>query len=183
MKRPYAPAVTPADAQEIEPRFWPKVDRRGPNECWLWQSSRSRGYGTIFAWGRPQYAHRIAYALQRGPVPAGVQVLHTCDNPPCCNPSHLFLGTQLDNMRDRNSKGRANVARGERAGTATLTNEQALAIYSASGLYREIAAAFSTTVAVVGKIKHGKTWRHVTGGARKRRYRNETLPRPALAVE
>jgi hypothetical protein len=91
-------------------RFWPKVDKRGEDECWEWQGSRSRGYGRILiggAKGRPYQAHRIAWELTVGHrLPDSIMVLHRCDNPPCVNPAHLFLGTQLDNMRDCAAKGR-----------------------------------------------------------------------------
>lgn len=158
------PPLSTEKAREIEYRFWTKVQKGADNECWPWQSSISRGYGMIAGWGRPQYAHRIAYALVRGDIPLGGHVLHECDNPVCCNPKHLFLGDQLANMRDRNAKGRANWARGERAGHAKLTEAQALEIYNAKGLFREIAEKYGVNPGTVFKIKMGKSWRHVTGG-------------------
>ncbi len=92
-------------------RFWRKVDRRGPDECWEW-----RGFRNEFGYGRTRHgrldrgkqgAHRVAWALVNGTIPEGAHVLHRCDNPPCCNPAHLFLGTHTDNMRDMSEKGRA----------------------------------------------------------------------------
>ena len=103
------PPLSTAKAKEIEYRFWSKVKRGSPFECWPWQSSLTRGYGMITAWGRPQYAHRIAYALVRGDLGLGDHVLHKCDNPPCCNPAHFFIGDQTANMRDRYAKGRVRV--------------------------------------------------------------------------
>lgn len=86
-------------------RFWARVDKSG--DCWIWTASRyRRGYGQAYFEGRYYTAHRLAYTLTFGPVPMGICVCHHCDNPPCCNPAHLFLGTDADNMRDRDAKGR-----------------------------------------------------------------------------
>lgn len=96
-------------ARPFAERFWEKVDRRSPDECWPWlgRARTSFGYGA-FAIGRDRAnrAHRIAWELTNGPVPVGLSALHRCDNPPCCNPAHLFLGTQADNIADMVAKGR-----------------------------------------------------------------------------
>lgn len=106
--------------------FWEKVDRRGPDECWPWLGARNdHNYGTIKIRRRTNMATRVAWELQVGPVPKGLWLLHHCDNPPCVNARHLFLGTNADNMRDMISKGRsasqrrrrAAEDRGERRGT------------------------------------------------------------------
>lgn len=87
-------------------RFWEKVDVGGPDECWDWQGARAHyGHGIINVTGRSLLAHRVAWSITHGD-PAEANVCHRCDNPPCCNPAHLFLGSQADNIADMHRKGR-----------------------------------------------------------------------------
>lgn len=89
-----------------EARFWAKVDRSGDG-CWLWTASTDQGgYGQFQIGRRPFKAHRISWELANGPVPAGLWVLHSCDNPPCVNPAHLRPGTPADNMADQLERNR-----------------------------------------------------------------------------
>jgi hypothetical protein len=115
-------------------RFWSKVDRRGPDECWPWRGGTNgkQGYG-LFWLGehKPVLAHRWVYEHVVGPSPPGrgyhgTCVLHRCDNRLCVNPAHLFLGTHADNMADMSAKGRATSPRqlGESNPNAKLTAEQ-----------------------------------------------------------
>lgn len=86
----------------LDERFWSKVDRRGPEECWPWKYGKdASGYGMIRVDGRTLKAHRFVAGN-----PVGGVVRHTCDNPPCCNPAHLLIGTQQENVRDRDVRGR-----------------------------------------------------------------------------
>lgn len=90
-------------------RFWPRVDKSG--DCWLWTGARMKnGYGVVWLAepiGRMGLVHRVAWELTNGPIPDGLFACHRCDNPPCCNPDHLFLGTVRDNALDMVAKGRS----------------------------------------------------------------------------
>jgi hypothetical protein len=95
----------------LEDRLERRLDRRGFDECWEWKGLRhQQGYGLIRASGVGKNlmlrTHRVAWELQNGSVPDGMHILHRCDNPPCCNPNHLFPGTDADNMKDMAAKGR-----------------------------------------------------------------------------
>lgn len=90
----------------VEDRFWDRVVIAGPDDCWEWQGSRNRGYGLLGSHGLSLRANRVAYVLGHGPIPDGFMVMHSCDNPPCCNPAHLSLGTGADNTADAVAKGR-----------------------------------------------------------------------------
>lgn len=90
--------------------FWNRVSKSGPNDCWLWNGHKDRyGYGAFNANRKILRAHRTAWILTNGAIPNGLHVLHNCpngDNPACCNPAHMWLGTHQQNMADCNSKGR-----------------------------------------------------------------------------
>ena len=87
-------------------RLWNRV-RKG-SSCWTWTGATQHGYGYIGENGKILRTHRVSWTLHHGPIPDGLCVLHHCDNPPCVRPSHLFLGTHTDNMKDMVSKGRGN---------------------------------------------------------------------------
>jgi hypothetical protein len=89
-------------------RFWEKVDKRGPDECWMWTACLSNRYGAIHVNGKDIRASRFSYELHFGPIPDQLNVLHKCDTPGCVNPNHLWLGTQSENIEDCKRKGRIN---------------------------------------------------------------------------
>jgi len=111
----------------LEQRYWSKVNRAGPDDCWLWIAAVStEGYGEFWVGGKLEKASRVAWSRTNGPIPAGLFVLHSCDSRyspsdftyrKCCNPAHLFLGTNQDNMDDMVKKGRS--AKGKRNGSKT----------------------------------------------------------------
>jgi hypothetical protein len=121
-------------AEDFERRFWAKVKKT--KRCWVWTGAiNSDGYGnftfTVSRRGQRQRfvkAHRIAWAIAFRSIPKGKQVLHHCDNPACVRPTHLFLGTHTDNMRDMEFKKRSNKARGSRHGRAIFTERQVRAL-------------------------------------------------------
>lgn len=146
----------------IEERFWAKVDRRGPDECWPWTGHRHlRGYGDLHVDGATGKAHRISYELHHGAIPADLHVCHHCDNSPCVNPAHLFLGTHADNSSDMKAKGRS--ARGERHSQARLTVEAVRDIrwsYARGFKQAELAAKYAVSPSAVSAVLRGITWRH-----------------------
>lgn len=155
--------------------FWSKVDKNGPvhpvfGPCWVWTATKDKkGYG--FTWIGPERktrqhirTHRLSYLLHVGPIPENLSVLHKCDNTSCVRPDHLFLGTQLDNMRDMCRKGRrrAGDARGLRNPRAILTPaliEIARAMYVRGDSYPTIAARFSVGPEAIGRALRGESWK------------------------
>lgn len=128
------------------------------SDCVLWEKARSRGYGVVSVGGKMLRAHRYAYELEHGPIPDGMVVMHLCDNPACINVDHLRVGTQADNMRDRDRKGRGHDTTGEGNGNHKLTERQVAAIREDGRTQRVIAAEYGITQPTVSDIKRGKSW-------------------------
>lgn len=147
--------------------FWSNVGVLGSNECWVWQGrTNETGYGQ-FEWeGKAVRAHRLAYELVRGEIPDSMVVMHVCDNPACCNPAHLKLGTQADNMHDMIEKGRGRKAKGSEHGMATLSEGDVVEIWrllSERKTQTEIAVMYSVDRTTIGAIAAGKSWAWLTG--------------------
>lgn len=155
-------------------RFWDKVDVRGPDECWEWTSYRVDGYGRFWL-GCSMLAHRVSWILTHSD-PGDICVLHRCDNPPCVNPTHLFLGTRQDNNRDKIEKGRdwhptgtqhwmrnqpEKINRGEQCPQSKVTEDDVRAIRKDQRLQRIIAWEYGISQAVVSKIQLRQSWIHV----------------------
>lgn len=180
------PPLAPADVVRFQRALEVPEEIDG---CWEWRRRRNaQGYGRFNLAGRTVMAHRVAFTIAAGPIPDGMFVLHRCDNPPCCNPSHLFVGTTADNARDASAKGRlaagdrhwmrqqpervagANSvgarSKHDRSGTsngrAKLTVSAVAEIrrrYAAGGVtQRELAAEFGVTHPMIGYIVRGVNW-------------------------
>lgn len=148
-----------AHKQDLRTRFFAKVEVVGDDDCWLWTAATfDNGYGVFQMDGSPKRAHRVSYEMHHGPIPDGMKVCHECDTPACVNPRHLFLGTDADNMADRDRKGRHVAFRGEGHPMAKLSEQQVADIRIASGKQVDIAAAYGISFQQVSKIKLGQCW-------------------------
>lgn len=152
----------------LEERFWSKVDKTGgPDACWLWTAARtSRGYGVFGkVAGDASRAHRVAYELANGvELDKGAVVMHTCDNPPCVNDSHLRLGSHAENMADKVTKGRG--ALGESVGTSKLTAVQVanIRVFAALGVINaRLAEQYGVSQTAIGMIVNRITWAKTPG--------------------
>jgi hypothetical protein len=157
-----------------EQRFAAKTRRKG--ECLEWIGSRnSSGYGMFYYGGQTRKAHRVAYEMAHGSIADGMQICHRCDNPWCVEPSHLFMGSASDNMRDALSKGRlvtpitsaqrhfhaGHAPRGERASGARLTRAQAQEIVLAAAggeLTKTLASRYGVARSTIQGVLRGSTW-------------------------
>lgn len=157
----------------VADRFWSKIDKSsGPEACWPWQGSRHRfGHGQFhisLERGRVQ-AHSYALELASGwPCPPGQEACHHCDNPPCCNPSHLYYGTRQQNVDDMWKRGRAH--RGSARTQALLTEASVIQIrhrYAAGEMAKVLAVEFHVTHGAITAVVLGKTWRHIGGPIQK----------------
>ncbi len=160
----------------IADRFWAKVDRRGPDECWPFLGARDKkGYGRFRTGSKRDGsaentpAHRVAWAIAFGAIPEDKpHVLHRCDNPPCQNPAHLFVGTNADNVADMDAKGRRrnpDPRPGESNHAAKLNEHQVREIrarFAAGGITKtKLADEYGVSAFAVYAIVKGLKWRHV----------------------
>lgn len=147
-------AFTPAKADRF---FWPKVKRGTPSECWPYHRLDKLGYGRFNKQGPYAFAHRTAWIIAHGDIPAGMDVMHSCDNRSCCNVAHLSLGTHDDNMRDMAVKGRSGIRK--------LNPDQVRdirAAWATGGVTQvELARQYGLKPQTIGHAIHGKNWKHV----------------------
>lgn len=161
--------ITEGRRLDIIKRFWSKVDKTG--DCWIWTASKNYGgygYFGISIGGKPKVykAHRIAYILgNKKLVPKGTLVCHTCDNPSCVNPDHLFIGTDRDNTNDKMKKNRQSRMLSARNPSSKLTEPQVAEIrrlYASGGTtYQELGSKFSVTKQTIFAIIKNKQWAKV----------------------
>ncbi len=150
--------------QRLIDRFNAKY-QKDESGCWIWIAScAGMGYGQIKLPGerRQIYAHRLSYLIHKGPLPEGKHICHTCDNPKCVNPDHLFVGTSQDNHDDMTKKKRHTY--GQRSATAKITEEQARQVLGMVGLgikQNVIAKTFGLSQVQISRIKLGKRWKHL----------------------
>jgi hypothetical protein len=155
-------------------RFWSKVKKGAPTECWEWQGSRDeKGYGLFRYEGRLIRTLRLIL-ISQGHDMTGKVGRHTCDNPPCCNPAHGIPGTNLDNIRDCIERGRRATTRGEQNNFAKLTEERVREIrrayqkiprspggYTKDGVLKQLAADFGVSYRNLMQIIRRETWTHI----------------------
>jgi hypothetical protein len=139
-------------------RFWSKVDKTG--ECWLWTASRNAsGYGYFQLRPHTNRANRAAWILTNGAIPAGMVVCHSCDNPPCVRPDHLFLGTNTENRHDSMLKRRH--AHGTRHHSARFTDDEVRAVRSSTEQTMVLAARFGVSDVTIRNIRSGRLYKHL----------------------
>jgi hypothetical protein len=154
-------------------RFWAKVNKNGPlhpdlqSRCWLWMGTKNhQGYGRIYANGLNVSTHRLSWQIHKDPDFAvrtdryGIHVLHHCDNPSCVNPDHLFTGTNADNIRDRNAKGRMVWRKGEDDPKAKLSNRDVEEIreFHRDRIFRvrQLARMYKVSHSIISRIVNNK---------------------------
>ena len=145
-----------------EERFERKFSKES-NGCWIWTAARSQdNYGHFFFEGKILKSHKVSFLLYRGRVPKGKCVLHICDNSLCVNPNHLYIGTQIDNIADRERRGRSKFAVGEKAGLAKLTwtaVSEIRNLYKQMNLNRkELSLRYGVNQSTIGNIINNRTW-------------------------
>lgn len=164
----YRGGKQPRSEQEDVNVFWGNVDKsEGIDGCWIWKAGkRGIGYGKMYWRGKPLAAHRISFFLANGYWPENKLVCHKCDNPPCVNPDHLFLGTHKDNSSDCRSKGRMVSERGEERYSAKLSKYDVVeiklgAVNRDRKFVSRCAEKYGVSKSAIWNIICGLRWKHV----------------------
>lgn len=148
------------ERKSIEERLWGNSEPVTESGCWIYMRHRRRGdHGQIGFRNKVEYAHRVAWMLTYGDIPKGMCICHKCDVSCCVNPNHLFLGTQSDNTKDRDKKGRTR--KGEDHPVSKLTERQVVEIRNDRRSYANICADYGITLGTLSPLKNRKTWKHV----------------------
>ena len=143
-------------------RFEQKVELIPFTTCHWWAGGLdTHGYGQFSVDGKANLAHRVSYELYKGAVTDGLQVLHTCDQPLCVNPDHLFLGTHQDNMDDKVKKGRQSALIGERNPKAVLTEGDVREIRASGKSQKDLANEYGVGQTAISRVLLRQSWKHV----------------------
>ncbi len=143
----------------IADRFWSKVRRGSPTDCWLWLGRPDKdGYGRYYLGGIAVRAHRAAYYLANGNFDQTLSICHSCDNPGCVNPAHLWAGTSAENLHDMDIKGRR--VRGSRHKNAKLTEYKVAIIRNSPLRGCVLARKYHVSESTISRIRSGRWWRH-----------------------
>jgi len=152
--------------ESIEDYFWKRVELSKNSDCWMWTGAFSnetgKSYGMInYKWKR-MLANRFSYEYFNGEISKGLFVCHKCDNPPCVNPNHLFLGTPIDNIMDAVKKKRH--SHGERVNTCKLTERQVyeiMLLIKGGFTFNKIGKIYGVQPTTIGWINNGGSWKHL----------------------
>lgn len=149
--------------QSLTDRFEAKYSASSYANCWPWLGAHhGKGYGHFQLKGKCEKAQRVSYSLYVGDLKPGLLVMHKCDNPPCVNPAHLFLGTNAENMADMKAKGRGNGPRGVAQHLSKLTEQDVREIRATPPRNgRKLAARYGVSPTTISAIRKRQTWGHV----------------------
>lgn len=154
----YGGKIRTLSVGSLKEEFWKRVDKG--DECWIWNGAKDKdGYGRLTHLGKSYRANRVSLMLAGREVPEGFYACHTCDNPACVNPEHLYGGTPKQNSKDASDRGRA--CRGEKVHFAKLTENDVVNIRKDSRPLSEIAEQYGVSKSSIRLIMKRKTWRHI----------------------
>lgn len=146
----------------LQQKFDEKYIAEPMSGCWLWTASKLQdGYGRLRVGNITEGAHRVSYKLNRGKIPEGLCVLHTCDVSACVNPEHLWLGTVADNNADMMKKGRGVFVKGAKNGSSKLTETQVIEIRASTKNQYVLAEEYRTSQGHISGILSRKSWSHI----------------------
>lgn len=159
-RRPMRPV--PELSLPVMKRFWSHVSRRAKSLCWLWNGhTNKKGYGRFSIEGVLILVHRIAYKIGHQKEPGEHLVCHSCDVPRCCNPDHLFVGSDADNARDRDKKGRGRQLSGEDHPSSRLTDSEIISIRESKESVAHLAIKYGVTESAVQHVRRNRGWKHL----------------------